>query len=52
MNRKELITDFIKWYRHHWAKNPCIINGLDHQKTVVDEYLEMLETVEDLNDEI
>jgi len=50
LNRKELILDFVKWYRHHYAKNPCIINALDHQRTTINEYLEMLEIVENLND--
>jgi hypothetical protein len=54
MNRKELILDFIKWYKHHHVKiNHLIVSSkvIDHQNTTVDEYLEMLEAVEDLNDD-
>lgn len=53
MNRKELILDFIKWYRHHHiGTNHLIVSSkvIDHQKTTVDEYLEMLDAVEDLDD--
>ena len=52
MNRKELILDFIKWYRHHYIKTDCLVDAstvVDHQKTTIDDYLEMLEAVEDLD---
>ena len=55
MNRKELILDFIKWYWHHHAKFDQLKVAsklIAHQKTMIDEYLEMLDAVKDLDDEL
>lgn len=52
MNKKELILDFIKWYVHHHVNDSSLVRIMLHQNSTVDEYLEMLETVEDLNDEL
>jgi hypothetical protein len=54
MNKKELILDFIRWYRHHHVRsNHLTLSSkvIDHQKTTVEEYLEMLDAVEDLNND-
>jgi hypothetical protein len=53
MNRKELILDFIKWYWHHHVKFDQLKIAsklIAHQKTMIDEYLEMLEAVKGLNE--
>lgn len=47
MNRKELILDFIKWFTN---TSTDIFEIIDHPESTVDEYLEMLDTIEDLND--
>ena len=47
MNRKELILDFIKWFTN---TSTDIFEIIDHPESTVDEYLEMLEAVEDLDD--
>ena len=52
MNRQELILDFIKWYWHHHVKFDQLKVAsklITHQKTMIDEYLEMLDAVEDLD---
>lgn len=50
MNRKELILDFIKWFAHHHVDASSEIKTIINQENTVDEYLEMLDTIEDLND--
>ena len=50
MNRKELILDFIKWFVHHHVDDSSEIKTIINQENTVDEYLEMLDTIEDLND--
>ena len=53
MNRKELILDFIEWYLHHHVRFDQVKVAsklIAHQKTMIDEYLEMLQAVEGLND--
>ena len=55
MSRKELILDFIKWYWHHHVRFDQLKIAsklIAHQKTMIDEYLEMLDAVEDLNYEL
>lgn len=51
MNRKELILDFIKWFVHHYVDDSSEIKTIINQQNTVDEYLEMLDTIEDLNDD-
>ena len=54
MSRKELILDFIKWYWHHHVKFDQLKVAsklIAHQKTMIDEYLEMLDAVEGLSDD-
>ena len=53
MNRKELILDFIKWYWHHHVRFDQLKVAsklIAHQKTMIDEYLEMLDAVEGLSE--
>ena len=47
MNRRELLLDFIEWFLNDSTDIFAII---DHPNSTVDEYLEMLEAVEDLDD--
>ena len=50
MNRKDLILDCIKWFVHHHVDDSSEIKTIINQENTVDEYLEMLDTIEDLND--
>ena len=49
MNRKDLILDFIKWFVHHHVDDSSEIKTIINQENRVDEYLEMLDTIENLN---
>ena len=48
MSRKELIQDFLIWFVRH---KEDIFDLVDHPESIVDEYLEVLDTIEDLNDD-
>ena len=48
MNNQELILDFLIWFVRHKTD---IFELIDHPESTVNEYLEMLDAVEDLNDD-
>jgi hypothetical protein len=48
MNTQEIILDFLTWFVRH---KEDIFDLVDHPEATVEEYLEMLQAVEDLNDD-
>jgi len=48
MNTQEIILDFLIWFVRH---KEDIFDLVDHPEVAVEEYLEMLQAVEDLNDD-
>lgn len=48
MNTQEIILDFLIWFVRH---KEDIFDLVEHPKATVDEYIEMLQAVEDLNDD-
>ena len=48
MNTQEIILDFLAWFVRH---KEDIFDLVDHPEATVEEYLEMLQAVEDLNDD-